>query len=357
MKTHFCILWTWGFALMWAVSAPAESPQQLYENARYLECGVGDLAGALALYEQTVPAAAADAGLALTARWRAALCLDRLGHRAEAAARLIEVLHGVPGNTSEETAQICDQAARELLRMAAAETTAKSDLASQTAGWTARVEESCPGLVDRIAVEQSALRRVLQGTVETWDGHRPVCASVRIRVRPPPPGVVEARSTWRTQTDDNGHFAIELPVGRYEVRLWAPAYDRAYATAILTPEESVAPEIHRVLPRIRLPARIERVDLVASFLDDWEGALPLERVGEGIWEIRWHLEPGRHEYKFCVNGSSHLITDVTAGAFAADSREDFNARLDLDREQDVVFRFDENDPHFERSSTDRPDDP
>ena len=351
MKTRASIFGIWCLALLGAFAAAAETPRQLYENARYLECGRGDVAGALALYEQA--AAADDAGLAQAARWRSGLCLDRLGRRVEAAARQLDVLRAAAGNAPAEIAQFRDKAARELLRLAAEETAAHSDLAPQAAAWQAQVEEICPGLAARLAAEQAALRRTLRGVVETWDGRRPVRASVRIRARPTTPGAAETLSTWRTQTDDAGRFAIELPVGRYEVRLRAPAYDRAYASAELVPDEETPPEIRRVLPRIRLPARIDQVELVGDFIDDWEGAVPLERTGGGIWETRRQLGPGRHEYKFRVNGSSHLVTDVAAAAFAADSREDFNARLDLEREQDVVFRFDENDPHFERDGADR----
>lgn len=357
MKTRMFICGIGCLVLLAASAAMAETPRQTYENARYLECGMGDAAGALALYEQTAQAAAADAGLAQAARWRAALCLDRLGRRTEAAERLVEVLRAAAAPAPGEAAVIREKAARELLRLTAEETAARSELAPQAAVWLAQVEESRPGLAERLAAERAALRRTLRGTVETWDGRRPVRASVRIRARPATPGVVEARSTWRTQTDDEGRFAIDLPVGRYEVRVWAPAYDRAYASAELTPDEETPPEIRRVLPRIRLPARIDQVELMGDFLDDWEGTAPLERTGEGIWEIRRHLGPGSYEYKFRINGSSHLVTDVAAGTFAADSREDFNARLDLDREQDVVFRFDENDPHFERESAHRPPDP
>ena len=352
MKTLMSISGVWCLALLGALAAAADAPRQIYENARYLECGRGDAAGALALYEQA--AADADADLAQAARWRSGLCLDRLGRRADAAARQLDVLRAAAGNAPAGVAQFRDKAARELLRMAAEETAARSDLAPQASVWQAQVEEICPGLAARLAAEQAALRRTLRGVVETWDGRRPVRASVRIRARPTTPGAaVEALNTWRTQTDATGRFAIELPIGRYEVRLWAPTYDRAYASAELVPDEETPAEIRRVLPRIRLPARIEQVELVGDFIDDWEGAVPLVRTGEGIWETRRHLGPGSYEYKFRVNGSSHLVTDVAAVAFTADSREDFNARLDLEREQDVVFRFDENDPHFERDGADR----
>lgn len=341
-------------ALLGALAAAAETPREIYARARFLESGRGDAAGALVLYEQAAQAAIDDVGLAQAAHWRSALCLDRLGRRAEAAARQIDVLRvaaeNAPGGAA---APIREKAARELLRLAAEETAACSDLASQAAEWTAQAEAGCPGLAARQAAEQAALRRTLRGAVETWDGRRPMRASVRIRARPTTPGATEAHSTWRTETDDTGRFAIDLPVGRYEVRLWAPTYDRAYASAELTPDEETPPEIRRVLPRIRLPARIDQVEVVGNFLDDWEGAAPLERTDAGIWEIRRHLGPGRYEYKFRVNGSSHLVTDVAATAFAADSREDFNARLDLDREQEVVFRFDENDPHFARDGADQ----
>lgn len=326
----------------------AEPPQEAYRNALYLERGAGDPAAACAIYDQVAGDPAAAAELAAKARWRAGLCLEQMGRRAEAAARLAELLAAAPDEASDVLRNVRETAARSLLRLAEEEALAGEGKPPQATEWTALVETHFPKMAEQAAAERAALRRTLRGVVDTWDGRRPVQASVRIRARPEASAPVEARSTWRTQTDADGRFSIELPIGRYEVRVWAPAYERAYASAELTPEEESPPEIRRILPRIRLPEAVDRVDLVGSFLDDWEGALPLVRVGEGVWEVRRRLGPGRHEYKFSVNAEASLITDVAAAAFAADSHDDFNARIDLDREQEIVFRFDENDPHFER---------
>lgn len=350
MKTHPGIHWFWILTLLLAVPAPAaETARQIYRQALVQENGADDPAAALALYEQAARAAPAGAALAQAARWRAALCLDRLGRRAEAADRLFEVL-AAPGAADRI---VRENAARALWRMAQEESAAGGELAPAAAEWLARLQEQVPELVRPLALDQAALRRVLRGRVDTWDGRRPVNASVRIQARPAAAGPVEARSTWRTQTAADGTFSIELPVGRYDLRMWAPACGRAEATAELTPEEKPGLEIRGTLPRIRLPAEIARVELVGSFLDDWEGVQPLEKTGPGLWETRRWLGPGRHEYKFRVNENSRLITDVAAAAFVADAHDDFNAVLELDREQEVVFRFDENDPHFEHSATNR----
>ena len=348
MKTRRRFHWIFVLAILSAaasVSAFAvEPPRETYRNALYLERGAGDPAEALVLYDRVANDPAAPGDLAAQARWRSGLCLEQLGRRAEAAARHAGLLGAAPGVLPD----IREAAARSLLRLAEEEAHVGEGMASQAAEWLALVQAHFPRMAEQIAMERTAMRRTLRGVVDTWDGRRPVQASVRIRARSESLAPVEARSTWRTQTDADGRFAIELPIGRYEVRVWAPAYERAYASAELTPEEESPPEIRRVLPRIRLPEAVDRVDLVGSFLDDWEGALPLVRVGEGIWEVRRRLGPGRHEYKFSVNAEASLITDVAAAAFAADSHDDFNARIDLDREQEIVFRFDENDPHFER---------
>ena len=342
MKTHLSFHWFFALAILaaaLAISAPAAAaPQQAYRDALYQDRGAGDPAAAFALYEQVAGDPAADAERAAQARWRSGLCLERLGRKDEAAARYLALLAAPDGLPEFRAA-----AARSLLRLAE-----EDPAAGAAAQWIAAVKAHFPQMAEQIAVERAALRRTLRGAIDTWDGHRPVHANVRIRARPTAPGPVEALSTWRTQTDAEGRFAVELPIGRYEVRVWAPAYERAYATAVLLEEEESPPEVRRVLPRIRIPSAIERVDLVGSFLDDWEGALPLVRVGPGIWEVRRSLGPGRHEYKFRVNEDSHLITDAAAAAFVADSHDDFNARIDLDREQEIVFRFDENDPHYER---------
>ncbi|MGD9780532.1 MAG: carboxypeptidase regulatory-like domain-containing protein [Kiritimatiellia bacterium] len=358
MKTRLFRHRVVALAILWVAAAlsafAAEPPREAYRNALYLERGAGDPAAALVFYEQVAndPAAAAD--LAAQARWRSGLCLEQLGRRTEAAARHAAVLGAAPDEASDVLRNVREAAARSLLRLAEEEAHAGAGKAPPAAEWMALVQTHFPRMAEQIALERAAMRRTLRGVVDTWDGRRPVYASVRIRARPESSAPVEARSTWRTQTDADGRFSIDLPLGRYEVRVWAPAYERAYASAELTPEEESPPEIRRILPRIRLPAAVDRVDLVGSFLDDWEGVLPLVRVGEGVWEVRRRLGPGRHEYKFSVNAEASLITDVAAAAFAADSHDDFNARIDLDQEQEIVFRFDENDPHFERGPGEKP---
>lgn len=341
MKTHLAFHRFFVLAiLLVAVAIPAsavETSQEVYRNALYLERGAGDPAAAFALYEQVAADPAAGADLAARARWRSGLCLEQLGRRDEAAARYLGLL--------ETASEVRETAARALLRLAEE----ASDVA-QAAEWKAKVKIHFPKMAEQLAVERAAMRRTLHGVIDTWDGRRPVNASIRIRARPATPGPVDARSTWRTQTDAEGRFSIELPIGRHEVRIWAPAYERVYVTTTLTPEEESSPEIRCVLPRIRLPATVERVDLVGNFLDDWEGTLPLARVGDGIWEVRQRLGPGRYEYKFRVNEGTRLVTDVAAAVHAADSHEDFNGVIEVDQEREIVFRFDENDPHFERGS-------
>lgn len=335
-----------------AVSAAA--PPEVYRNALYLERGAGDPDAALALYEQVAgdPAAAPD--LAAMARWRSGLCLELLGRRTEAAHRHLALLDAAPDGAAVDVSEVRETAARTLLRLAEEEAASGAEPARQAAEWMARVQDHFPQMAKQMAMERVAMRRVLHGAIDTWDGRRPVHASLRIRARPGAPGPVEALSTWRTQTDAEGRFAIELPIGRYEIRVWAPAYERVYVTTTLMPEEESPPEMRRILPRIRLPADISRVDLVGSFLDKWDGALPLVRVGAGIWEVSRRLGPGRHEYKFRINEGSRLVTDVAAAAFVDDSHDNFNAMIELDREQEIVFRFDENDPHFEREPGERP---
>ncbi len=328
--------------------ASAENAADIFGRALYLERGVGDPAAANGLYERVVDDPVAGAELAAQACWRSGLCLERLGRRTDAAARHLHLL-----STAEPASAPREAAARALLRLA---DEAGPDEAEAAAAWLAAVQAGFPGLAARLAGERGALRRTLRGVVQTWDGQAPKLAAVRIRARATAPGAVEGRSIWRTQTDPAGRFAMELPIGAYEIRIGAPAYERVYLTAVLVPEEAAPPEIQCVLPRIPLPAHVDRVAVVGSFLDDWEGDLPLASVGAGRWEVRHRLGPGVHDYKFRLNGETHLVTDVRAAAFVSDSHEGFNARLELDQEQDVEFRFDENDPHFRRTDAARMDD-
>jgi hypothetical protein len=349
MKTCRLLFFASALALLTAAGwcGSDEPAEDIFQQALYFERGASDPAAALALYEQVLADSSANAELAAQARWRSGLCLERVGRLADSAARHLDLL-----NIGDAAPELREAAARTLLRLA--EETGSDESAS--AAWLDVVQDHFPDLAARLAAERAALRRVLRGTVALWDGHQPVQASVRIRARTPAPGAVEGRSIWRTQTDEAGQFAIELPVGAYEIRVGAPAYQRVYLSAALIPEEETSPEIQCVLPRIPLPARIERVEVVGSFLNDWEGGLPLNPVGPGRWEIRQRLGPGSHDYKFRINGEAHLIPDVTAAAFVPDAHEGFNARLVLDREQEVCFRFDENDPHFRRAGNGHMDD-
>ena len=43
------------------------------------------------------------------------------------------------------------------------------------------------------------------------------------------------------------------------------------------------------------------VSLVGSF-NGWNKILPLERAEGGIWQIWVDMDPGRHEYRFLVDG-------------------------------------------------------
>lgn len=349
MKTPLALHRFFALALLaFAAAFPilaGETPQEAYRSALYLERGAGDFAAAFALYERVAGEPAAGADLAAQACWRAGRCLEQMGRRDEAAAQYLGLLAAAPA----ECLDVRATAARALLRLAE-----EASAAAASAEWKAKVKIHFPQMAEQLALERAALRRTLHGVVDTWDGRRPVNASLRIRARPATPGPVDARSTWRTQTDAEGNFSVELPIGRHEVRIWAPAYERVYVTTTLTEEEESPSEIRRVLPRIRLPATVARVDLVGNFLDDWEGVLPLVRVGAGIWEVRRQLGPGHYEYKFRVNEGTRLVTDVAATAFAADSHEDFNGVIEVDQAQEVIFRFDENDPHFERAPDGNP---
>lgn len=105
------------------------------------------------------------------------------------------------------------------------------------------------------------------------------------------------------------------------------------------------------LEPIKLPANVRQVYLVGNWLDNWLAAIPLSKVGATTWETRVKMKPGHYEYKFKIDGLPRWIVDVRAPGFADDGRGDFNSRLLIETEQEVIFCLEETDPCFERSAT------
>ena len=68
--------------------------------------------------------------------------------------------------------------------------------------------------------------------------------------------------------------------------------------------------------RYRSPTPANSVNLAGSF-NQWDtGATPMENV-DGVWKVTVDLPPGRHQYKYVVDGSE-WITDEWALEFADD---------------------------------------
>lgn len=355
MKTR-CLIFAPSMAIAFAFAMAAHAENELraqYQNALYLENGAGDVAAAARAYESLATDPAAPADLRSRAQWRWALCSERLGHTPAAVERYRNLLAGgEAADATDDEKALREAAARALLRLG--EEAARAGDAQQAAALFACVRETRPELFNQIRIEKAAVRRTLRGHVSSWDNRQPINAAIRIRARSRPvfsgPGGDDTRAhtTWRTQTDSEGRFTIELPPGRYEVRAGAPAYERRYTSTLLLDEDAEAPAIEFTLGRITLPSEIRQVQLVGSFLDNWNGTAPLVQVQPGLWEVRRQLPPGRHEYRFHINDEERLITDVQATNFVEDAHEDYNALLRLDREAEITFRFDENDPHFDR---------
>ena len=65
---------------------------------------------------------------------------------------------------------------------------------------------------------------------------------------------------------------------------------------------------------------------VAGSFNDWQlRATPLKPIGDGKWKVELPLGPGRHEYRFVVDGE--WIDDPKAKEFAANPLGGRNAVL------------------------------
>lgn len=86
--------------------------------------------------------------------------------------------------------------------------------------------------------------------------------------------------------------------------------------------------------RYRSPTPAEDVNLAGSF-NQWDtGATPMESV-DGVWEVTIDLPPGRHQYKYVVDGS-RWITDEWALDFADDGFGGQNSVVTVGEEPMVV---------------------
>jgi tetratricopeptide (TPR) repeat protein len=331
----------------------ADTPEQTFQGAMYVELGRGDLHEASRLYDQLAASAESSAELKARARWRQAVCQEKLGNTAQAVALHQALLESIKDSDPPELKQARDAAGRSLLKIAErAAREGKEQVAQKIYETVRRLH---PQIADQQARERESLRLKLQGVVNTWDKRWPVNANVRIRAQTPPPlasspstTAPASQTTWLTKTDATGRFEIELPPGQYEVRAFAPLSERKYRTVDLIPEKENPLVVNLTLERIKLPAAIQQVHLVGNWLDNWTKAIAMTKVAAGIWELRLTLKPGTYEYKFRLDDQPRWISDVHAADLVSDSHEGYNARLVVEQEREVNFRFDENDPVFER---------
>jgi 1,4-alpha-glucan branching enzyme len=86
--------------------------------------------------------------------------------------------------------------------------------------------------------------------------------------------------------------------------------------------------------RYRAPTPANSVNLAGSF-NQWDtGATPMENV-DGVWEVTVDLPPGRHQYKYVVDGSE-WITDEWALEFSDDGFGGQNSVVVVEDEPMVV---------------------
>jgi hypothetical protein len=341
------------FATHAPVASAAGPPEQTFQDAMYVELGRGDLAAASRLYEQIVARVESSAELKARARWRLALCQDQLGNTAQAVALHQALLESIKDTDQSELKQVRDAAGRSLLKIADRAMREGKEQAAQEIYQTVRKFQ--PQIVDQYTRERESLKLKLQGVVNVWDNRSPVNANIRIRAVTPPPTAPSplttapvSQNTWVAQTDAKGRFEVELPPGQYEIRASAPLSERKYCTFDLLPEKEGPLVVNLTLEHIKLPATIHQVYLVGNWLDNWNKAIPMTKVAAGIWEVRVTLKPGAYEYKFRLDDQPRWISDVRAANLISDSHDGYNARLVVEQEREVSFRFDENDPLFER---------
>jgi len=349
---HSCLVAVLVACTTGVIASTSETSQQAFQEAMYLELGQGDLSGAARLYEQLEAGTGPLNEVRARARWRLALCEQRLGHDSRAIALHESLLETITDSAAPELKRVRDAAAQSLLEIA--EQTSQEGREEMAQDVYQRLRKLDPLVIEKHTQERDSIKRKLRILVGTWDQHPATNANVRIRLQPrpsqsPPSTAAVDQTTWHGTTDATGQLLMELPAGKYEIRASVPLCEREYGSATLISEREDPVELALTLERIKLPAIVHGVYLMGRWLENWNEAVPMTKVTNGIWELRMRLKAGRYEYKFRVNDQARWLPDVSAASFTPDGREGFNALLIVDKEQEITFRFDENDPHFQRS--------
>lgn len=325
------------------------TPQNSFQEAMYQELGCGDLTAAANLYNGVAGNPQANSDLKACAQLRLGYCQEQLGKTMQAVELYTTLVQSLRGTDDSGLSQVRDAATQSLLRIAEQSAHAgEKDTASAVYEALNKID---PQIVKERERDCQAPKFKLHGPVNTWDNRWLPGINVEVKVLTPAADATATNTwTWSGKTDDLCRYQVFVPQGQCEVRAWAPTYGPARRQVVLIEEMSFDIPAALTLQHIKLPARIEHVYLKGNWLDSWSGAAPLDKVGDGVWETRVRLKPGSYEYKFRIDDLPQTFTDARATKFVDDGKGDFNAKLDVAEEKEITFRFDENDPHFERQA-------
>ena len=325
------------------------SPQQNFQEAMYLELGRGDISAAARLYEQLASGTDSLNELRARARWRLALCEQKLGHTTRSIFFQESLLEAISDTASPELQQVRDAAAQSLLELAEQATpSVQKEMAQEI---YQRLRQLDPQAIEKYAQHRTLTRCKLHIVITTCDGHPAANANIRILVQAGPflSSTTSADPVaWHGSTNARGQLLIELPAGQYEIRASTPFCDRQIGLVTLLPEKEDPVDLALTLGYIKLPAIVHQVFLLGNWFDNWSTPIPMAKVAEGVWETRLRIKPGRYEYKFHIDDQIRWLTDVSAIDFKYDGFDGFWELLNVDKEQEITFHFDEHDPHFER---------
>jgi 1,4-alpha-glucan branching enzyme len=97
-------------------------------------------------------------------------------------------------------------------------------------------------------------------------------------------------------------------------KVYAPRTEAAIRQVRLLPERFSNPDKERIC--LGLYAPDAQAVFVAGSFNGWQpSAMPLERQAGGRWVVELMLEPGRHEYRFVVDG--RWTDDPLSSAFVS----------------------------------------
>lgn len=87
-------------------------------------------------------------------------------------------------------------------------------------------------------------------------------------------------------------------------------------------------------------ADAQSVELVGTFTNWRDGAIPMTRADQGWWEAELNLDAGDHEFQYLVDGE-HWLADYSAGGLRLNRYGTWVSQLSIPLDEAPTYKFEE----------------